>query len=168
MLILEPIPSPRRTWRDVIPWEHRRGTEGRRSRYFGARHRRLGALLVPDVGEVELLDDMLNARDRTLKLFKTNVTAAEGDTNASYTVADFTNYVDKTLTGASWAGASTSVGTTSKLYALQTWTCGATGNTIFGAYYLRSTTLCGVDTFATARVLANTDVLNFTPRWELA
>lgn len=135
------------------------------------RHRRknrLGALLVPDVGERELLDDMLNARDRTLKLFKVDVTPAEGDTNATYTVADFTNYVDKTLSGASWNAASTSSGTTSKTYAQQTWTCGASGNTIYGAYYLRSTTLAGVDKFATARVLADTDVLNFTPRWELA
>lgn len=130
-------------------------------------HNRLGALLVPDVGERELLDDMLNARDRTLKLFKVDVTPAEGDTTATYTVADFTNYVDKTLSGASWVAASTTSGTTSKTYAQQTWTCGTTGNTIYGAYYVRSTTLCGVDKFAVARVLADTDVLNFTPRWEL-
>lgn len=126
------------------------------------------AVLCPDVGERELLDDMLNARDRTLKLFKTNVTPAEGDTTGSYTEADFTNYVAKTLTGASWNAASTSSGTTSKTYAQQSWTCGASGNTVYGAYYVRSTTLCAVDQFAVARVLADTDVLNFTPRWELA
>lgn len=127
-----------------------------------------GALLVPDVGEVELLDDMLNARDRTLKLYKNDVTPAEGDTNATYTVADFTSYSDKTLTGASWNGASTAGGTTSKTYAQQSWTCGASGNTIYGYYVLRSTTLCWAERFATARVLANTDVLNLTPRFELA
>lgn len=126
------------------------------------------AILCPDVGERELLDDMLNARDRTLKLFKANVTPAEGDTAGSYTVADFTNYVDKTITGASWNAASTSSGTTSKTYAQQSWTCGATGNTVYGAYYIRSTTLCAVDQFAVARGVADTDVLNFTPRWELS
>src|SRR5438105_11666260 len=142
----------------------------RRNRFRRAGQRqgnRLGALLVPDVGERELLDDMLNARDRTLKLFKNNVTPAEGDTNATYTVADFGGYVDKTIAGASWNAASTASGVTSKTYAQQTWTCSVTGNTVYGAYYVRSTTLCGVDQFATARVIADTHVLNFTPKWQL-
>jgi hypothetical protein len=149
-----------RAYRDLLR-RHRYRRCGRRS------GNRLGALLVPDVGERELLDDMLNARDRTLKLFKNNVTPAEADTTATYTVADFGGYVDKTLAGASWNAASTASGTTSKTYAQQTWTCAGSGNTIYGAYYIRSATLCATDLFATARVIADTDVLNFTPKWQL-
>lgn len=126
------------------------------------------ALVVPDVGERELLDDMLNARDRTLKLFKTDVTPAESDVAGSYTEADFTDYVAKTLTGASWDAAATNAGTTSKAYAQQSWTCGATGNTIYGYFVVRTTTLCWAEKFATARNLAENDVLNLTPRMELA
>lgn len=127
-----------------------------------------GTLLVPDVGEAELLDDMLNARDRTLKLYKNDITPAESDTAGTYTEADFTSYAAKTLTGASWNAASTSGGTTSKTYAQQSWTCGASGNTIYGYFVVRSSTLCWAERFASTRVLVNSDVLNLTPRMELA
>lgn len=134
---------------------------------------RRGALVVPDVGEVLFLKRCLYEAptDLTLKLFKTNVTPAEGDTHASYTVADFTNYVDKTLTASqaagTWAVPTTSTGTTSSAYgggSPQTWTCGATGNTVYG-YWLQNATpvLALAEAFATARVLASSDVLNLTP-----
>lgn len=129
-------------------------------------------LVVPDVGEVLALKRLTyqNPADLTLKLFKTNVTPGESDTNATYTVADFTNYVDKTLTasqsGGTWTVPSTSGGTTSTTYAQQNWTCGASGNTVYGYYILESTTLFIAEAFAVARVLANTDVLNLTPRLE--
>jgi uncharacterized protein YjbI with pentapeptide repeats len=51
------------------------------------------ALLVPNVGEVVLLSNLLaggSLENWTLKLYKTDVTPAEGDTAASYTEADFT------------------------------------------------------------------------------
>lgn len=133
------------------------------------------ALVIPDVGEVELLDKMLkdalsSDEDYTLKLYKTDVTPAESDTAGSYTVADFTNYVNKTLTRAGWAGASTAGGTTSSSYAQQSWTCGASGNTIYGYYVIgaTSTVLLWAEKFATARVLASGDTLNLTPKMELA
>lgn len=133
------------------------------------------ALVIPDVGEVELLDKMLkdalsSDEDYTLKLYKTDVTPAESDTASSYTVADFTNYVNKTLTRAGWAGASTAGGTTSSSYAQQSWTCGASGNTIYGYYVIgaTSTVLLWAEKFATARVLASGDTLNLTPKMELA
>jgi hypothetical protein len=137
------------------------------------RLRRRGALVVPDVGEVEFLKRMFyqTPTDLTLKLYKTNVTPAEGDTHTSYTVADFTNYVNKTLTatqtGSTWAAPSTTSGTSSIAYAQLSWTCGATGNTVYGYWVQTSTpTLAFAELFATARVLADTDVLNLTPQMQ--
>ena len=80
------------------------------------------ALLVPDVGEVELLKRLLYANagseNGTLKLYKTNVTPAESDTAGTYTEADFTGYSAKTLTssqsGGTWSVPSTSSGTIEK------------------------------------------------------
>ncbi len=134
--------------------------------------RRVGAILVPNVGEIDLLDKMLgrvSSEDMLLALFKSNTTPAEGDTLGTYTEADFTSYTQKTLTKTSWGAASNSSGTVSSTYAQQSWTCGASGNTIYGALYIDTdtTTLIASDLFATARVLANTDVLNFTPKWQL-
>ena len=135
------------------------------------------SLLVPDVGEVVLLARVLygSASDLTLKLFRTDVTPAEGDTHASYTEADFTNYSAKTLTasqtGSTWSAAATSGGVTSSSYGGGTplsWTCGATGNTIYGYWVQTATpTLAWAEKFSTPRVLANTDILNLTPRLEM-
>jgi len=51
-------------------------------------------------------------------------------------------------------------------YQAQSWTCGASGNTIYG-YYFKGATSSKVilaELFGTARTLANGDTLNFTPR----
>jgi hypothetical protein len=136
------------------------------------------AVLVPDVGEVVLLSDLLaggSLENWTLKLFKNNVTPAEGDTAATYTVADFTGYANKTLTrtlsGSTWSTPSTSSGTTSSTYgaAAQSWSVGASGNTIYGAYVVgaTSTTLIYSDLLATPRVLANGDTYQYTPKLQL-
>ncbi len=133
------------------------------------------ALVIPDVGEVELLKRGLYqaATDLTLRLYKTNVTPAEADTHASYTTADFTNYVDKTLTasqsGATWAVPTTSAGTSSTTYASQSWTCGASGNTVYGLIIITSAPVLVIaELFAVARVLASADSLSVTPRLEAA
>lgn len=133
------------------------------------------SLVVPDVGEVELLKRMTYQAptDITLKLFKSNVTPAEGDTHATYTVADFTNYVDKTLTasqtGATWGAPATVGGVSSISYAQQSWTCGATGNTIYGYWWQTATpTLILAEAFAAPITLVNGSTLNLTPRLEAA
>lgn len=135
----------------------------------------LAALLVPDEGEVELLDKMMKDalsvdESSTLKLYKTNVTPGESDTSGSYTEADFTSYTSKTLARASWAGASTSTGTTSTTYAAQSWTCGASGNTIYGYFVLGASSgkVLWAELFGTSRVLASGDTLNLTPAMQLA
>lgn len=132
-------------------------------------------LLCPDVGEVILLRRILYEAptDLTLKLYRTDVTPAEGDTAGSYTVANFTDYVDKTLTasqtGGTWTAPATSGGTTSASYAQQSWTCGASGNTIYGYYIVNSGgTLVIAEKFAAARTLVSSDELRVTPRVELA
>lgn len=134
------------------------------------------ALLVPDVGEVILLGNLLaggTLENMTLKLFKTNVTPAESDTASSYTVADFTSYANKTLTrsvnnGVTWGTVGTSGGTTSSTYVAQSWTAGST-QTIYGYYVVgaTSTVLLWAEAFAVARALASTDVLNLTPKLQL-
>lgn len=135
------------------------------------------ALLCPDVGEVLLLTNLLGSGNNwTLKLFKNDITPAEGDTAGTYTVADFTNYVDKTLTrtvsGSTWATPTTTTGTTSSEYnsaSPQSWTCGATGNTIYGYYIVDAIagTLLIAERFAASRTLALNDTLNLTPKLEL-
>lgn len=142
------------------------------------------AAIVPNEGEVKLITDLLNGgtlENWTLKLFKTNVTPAETDTSASYTVADFTNYTSKTLTrsvnnGVTWNTVASGSPTGSwsaeasvaeSAYQQQSWTCGATGNTIYG-YWIEGATSAKVllaEAFASSRVLANGDTLNLTPRF---
>jgi len=136
------------------------------------------ALLVPDVGEVALLSDMLgNGNNMTLKLYKTDVTPAEGDTAGSYTEADFTGYSAATLTrsvsGSTWATPSTASGTTSSEYnsgTPQTWTNTGASQTVYGYFVIDAIagTLLWAEKFATARTLATNDTLDVTPAIELA
>ena len=136
------------------------------------------ALKVPNVGELQLLDKMLKDalttdEDYYLKLYQNDKTPADADTTSSYTVATFTGYATRTLTRSGWNSAvtngsnkaETSYGSTP-----QSWTCGVTGNTIYG-YYVEAETsnaLLWAERFATQRVLANGDVLNITPKFTLS
>lgn len=135
------------------------------------------ALLVPDVGEVELLKRLLygNAgrENWTLKLYKNNVTPAEGDTAATYTEADFTGYTSKTLTStqsaSTWAVPSTTSGTTSSQYGTaQTWNA-SPAQTVYGYFVVgaSSTILLFAEVFGTAKNLVSGDTLTVTPRFEL-
>lgn len=147
-------------------------------------------LVVTNEGEVQLLSELLGQGTRsdwTLKLYKTNTTPAETDTHVSPTgtEADFTNYASKTLTrsisGSTWStpasgaptggwSAESAVAESAYGSAAQTWTCGATGNTVYG-YRIHDATnskLIGAELFGTARTLASGDTLNLTPRMGLA
>ncbi len=136
------------------------------------------ALLVPDVGEVELLKRLLypsSGENGTLKLYKTNVTPAESDTAGSYTEADFTGYVSKTLTstqsGSTWAVPTTGGGTTSSTYGGGTplsWSPLST-QTVYGYIVVgaSSTTLWWAELFATSKNLSSGDTLNLTPKMQL-
>lgn len=136
------------------------------------------ALVVPDVGEVELLKRVLysdaDAENWTLKLYKTDVTPAESDTAGSYTEADFTDYVSKTLTssqsGATWAVPTTAGGTTSSTYGTnQSWVPGS-DQTVYGYFVVgaTSTVLLFAEEFDTAKPLVTGDTITITPRLEAA
>ena len=106
-----------------------------------------------------------------LKLYQNDKTPADADATSSYTVADFTNYATRTLSRSGWATAVTTSNKAESSYlAVQSWTCGASGNTIYG-YYVEgsSSNKClWAERFATQRVLATGDVLNITPKFTLS
>jgi len=132
------------------------------------------AWLVPDVGEVELLKRVLysdaDAENFTLKLYKTSVTPAESDTASAYTVADFTNYANVTLTssqsGSTWAVPTTSGGVTSSTYGTNaSWTSGST-QTVYGQYIIgaSSSILLFAEAFSSGLALVSGSSLTITPR----
>lgn len=135
-----------------------------------------GTLLVPDVGEVQLLKFALGVianEDQVIELYATNITPAEGDTLATYTVAAGGGYAAKTLTKTSWTVA-TATGTTTGSYAQQTWTfTGAlTTNPDLYGYLVKSATtgilLWAEKAGATFTPNTNGDAYNVTPAIQLA
>ena len=93
------------------------------------------ALLVPDVGEVLLLEYALNKTEPTevkLKLYTNDYTPVEGSVVANFTEATAAGYAAIVLAGASWTIAS-SAGVTTAEYAQQTFTFTA-ASTNYGYY----------------------------------
>lgn len=131
------------------------------------------ALLIPDAGEVALLDYALGTTTpeaQTLKLYESATTPAEGDTAGSYTEATIAGYASVALARATWNGASTSTGTTSKTYPQQTFTFTGSG-TIYGYFVIGTTSgtiLWSEKLFASGQAFANTDQLKLTLSIELA
>lgn len=128
------------------------------------------ALVISNVGELELLDKMLKDalsvdEDYTLKLYQNVYTPVATSVAGDFTEANFTNYTSKTLTRAGWAAATTVGGKAQSSYAEQTWTCGASGNTIYGYFVIGATsgTLLWAEEFAAPHVLVDTDILGVTP-----
>lgn len=134
------------------------------------------ALLTPNAGELELLDKMLKDALTTdenylLKLYTNNVTPDDNSVTASFSQATFTNYAGRTLTRTGWNSAATIGGKAETSYGTgpESWTCGATGQTVYG-YYVEAVTsgiTLWAERFSTSRVLANGDVLNITPKFTL-
>lgn len=119
-----------------------------------------------------LKDTLSTNEDFILKLYKNNYTPIAATTSADFTQADFTNYVVKTLARATWRAAVTVSNKAESSYgtAPLSWTCGATGNTIYGYYVIGATSnvVCWAEKFGTSRVLAEDDVLNLTPKFTLS
>lgn len=134
-------------------------------------------LVVPNQGELELLDKMLKDalsvdENYILKLYRNDYTPADVSAPGSFTEANFTSYAARTLTRTNWNTAVTVSGKGESSYGStpQSWTCGTTGNTIYG-YWVEGATSAKVlwaERFSTSRVLANGDVLNITPKFTLA
>jgi hypothetical protein len=99
-------------------------------------------LVVPNNGEGLALANFLNKtapQDQSLRLYQNNITPAETDTAATYTVATFTGYANKALTGASWTV--TEGAPSSAAAAQQTFTSSAdqTLQNIYGYYVVQTT-----------------------------
>lgn len=134
------------------------------------------ALVTPNQGELELLNKMLKAalsvdENYILKLFQNNVTPDQTFVPASFVEANFTTYAAKTLTRSGWNSAVTVAGAATSSYGAnpQSWTCGTSGNTIYG-YWVEGATsgIClWAEKFTSARILADGDVLNLTPQFNL-
>lgn len=117
-----------------------------------------------------LKDALSTNEDYSLRLFKNDYTPVAGTLASDFTTTTFTNYVNKTLTRAGW-GTPTTVSSKAQCdySSTQSWTCGATGDTVFGYYVLGATSnVClWAERFATARTLANGDILSLTPSFVL-
>jgi hypothetical protein len=131
-------------------------------------------LVVPNVGEIELLNKMLKAaltvnEDYTMKLYKNNATPDQNSVATDFTEATFTGYAAKTLLRSNWVSSTTVSNKAQSQYPQQSWTCGATGDTIYGYYMVgaTSTILLWAERFTNPRVLTNGDILNITPVFTL-
>ncbi len=127
------------------------------------------SLVAANVGELLLLEWALKStsapENLTLKLFKNDYTPVAGSVAGNFTEANFTDYVAKTLSRASWGAPAIVGGKAETQYAQQSWTCGTTGNDIYGYYIVGATsgTLIWAERFAAMRPLAENDVLNLVP-----
>lgn len=128
------------------------------------------SILVPNTGEVIALSLLVNKittpEDLKYCLFATNITPAETDTSATYTLAAGGGYADITMTGANWTV--TGGAPSSAAYAQQTWTfSGAltTNGTIYGYIAKRATTgdLVLAETFTSFTPAASGDNIKITP-----
>lgn len=129
------------------------------------------ALVFCNAGEllaiVWMLKSTTTPENLTLKLYKNDYTPDADSEAGDFTEADFTDYAAVTLERDDWGTASTVGGKASIAYdsSPQTWTCGATGNTIYGYFVVGATsgTLIYAERFATPRPLSNGDTLNVQP-----
>lgn len=133
-------------------------------------------IVLPNEGLVDLLTYMIKSTisgvgNWELRLFQNNYTPIQSSILSNFTVATFTGYSAVTLTRGNWttptiiSDHAVSTYTTSP----QVWTCGATGNTIYG-YYMVDTTagvVRGAERFASSVVLTDGGVLALLPRLTL-
>lgn len=127
-----------------------------------------------DAGGIPLLQRMIHdalATDENylLYLYNSAITPTNSTTAGTFSghTATFTGASVATLTRANWT-VPVQVGTTAQTsYNTSiSWTCGATGDTIFGYWVIGATSgIClWAELFGTARTLANGDILNLTPQ----
>lgn len=132
------------------------------------------ALVTPDEGETVLLGWMLKdgtPSDTTeLWLYNNNYTPDSDSTFSSFTSAQFTGAVSKMITRTTWSAVYLNGTAAEVSYPTQSWTCGGTGDTVHGYYVIDNPTDTNVlwaEKFGTARTLADGDILNLTPKFNL-
>jgi hypothetical protein len=130
------------------------------------------AIIVPNEGEIELLDKMLVDALHTnetyiLRLFKNDYTPSATTVVGSFLEADFTNYAEKTLTRGGFNSAVLNAYNEAEVTygGEQSWTCGATGNTIYGYYVVGNTSgrVLWCQRFGEPRPMGDGDIIRFTP-----
>ncbi len=127
------------------------------------------AIVVPNQGEQLLLDAFTGktaGQNLVLRLFTSNTTPAETDTEATYTEAAGNGYAAITLTAANWT--TTPGAPTNTAYAEQTFTfTGALGN-VYGYYFTQVTSakLVWAERFTSApfNIANNGDQIKITPQ----
>jgi hypothetical protein len=133
-------------------------------------------LKIPTEGEIRLLKIMLQLTAKTdnyyLHLYRTNYAPGATTNKSSFTEAIFSGYSVMTLTRANWSTPVIVAGKGESSYGSQalSWTCGSVGDTIYG-YWVEDAsdgTVLWAEQFSTARVLAQNDVLNLTPKFTMA
>ncbi len=127
-------------------------------------------LLVPDVGEARALNLILNkatAEDLSLRLYQNNITPAETDTAATYTVASFTGYANQTITAANWTVSGTAPTQAAAPQATFTSSAGSQNQPIYGYYFISptGTILMWAERFSDGpyTIVNNGDAIKVTP-----
>lgn len=128
------------------------------------------ALKVPTVGENLMLGWAISStsvpEDLTLHLYQNDYTPVDGSVDTDFSEANFTNYTSKSLTRSGWNAVAQNSNAKAEIQygTVQSWTCGATGNTIYGYYITGSTsgTLIWAERFGSAQVLVENEDLDLT------
>jgi hypothetical protein len=127
-------------------------------------------LVIPTVGEIELLNKMLIAalsvdETYTLKLYNNNIAPNPASTTDTFNEATFAGYAPKILNRSGWSAPTTVSDTAQTSYSQQSWTCTGLGDTIYGYYVIGSTSnvLLWAEEFSSPRLVGSTDILNLTP-----
>lgn len=125
------------------------------------------ALKVPNEGEIKLLDKILHDGTEvlSLRLFNNNYTPDDATTISNFSEATFTNYVALPISSASFGAAETVSDKASSTFgSAQTWTCGSTGDTVYGYFVMDSVSkILWAEKFGTARVVAENDTISIQP-----
>ena len=132
-------------------------------------------LVIPKVGEIELLNKMLIAalstdEDYVLRLYSNNIAPNSESIASSFNEATFAGYAPKVLTRAGWSFPTTVSDTAQTSYSQQSWTCAGLGETIYGYYVVgaNSGTLLWAEEFEFSKLVSSTDVLNLVPTFSFA
>lgn len=129
------------------------------------------SLVLPNQGEQIALEALLNKtapQNLDLKLFKSNTTPGEADTEATYTEATFTGYAAVQLTAANWTV--TPGAPTEAAYAQQTFTssAGSQNENVYGYYIVQrvSGKLVWAERFSDGpyNIVNNGDAIKVTPK----
>ena len=132
------------------------------------------ALVLPNNGEGDALAAIVGkaaAENLKLQLYQNNITPAETDTAATYTVATFTGYAAITLTAANWTV--TEGAPSDASYAQQTFTSSAdqTSQSIYGYNFVRVTSgrIAWAERFPAGpyAIANNGDNVKVTPKFTL-